>query len=358
MSKFLKIIAICLIAFAGCTKHDTANPAADLITIEKSVAHDFGNNIAMPSYTDLKTASADLNNKIETLITTPTSANLEASKQAWRNMRAIWELSEGFLFGPIEDNEYDPQTDTWPTDYQQINELLADQSHTLDVADIKTLDYSLRGYHPVEFMLWGESGNKKATDFTDREKQYLKSLSHDLSNICTSLSSDWTEGFLQQVTTAGAGSNKYPKYLDLFTVMNNSIIDICNEVGKSDQSAGKIYEPFALKDSAIVESPYSENSMTDFKNNITGAYNVYLGKYKDQKTGLSDIVQFLNKDLDNRIKQKFQTAINSFSTVNVSFEQAIFTQRVQLQNIITAIGEARDIMDNELKPFLVQNIKN
>ena len=350
-----------ILLLASCSKQDATNNATnDLANLQKTVAKDFSSNIALPLYADLQTASADLQNNLQQLEANPTDANLTASRQSWKNMRAIWEMSEGFLFGPVEDNEYDPQSDTWPTDYQQINSLLADSTnHNLGISDIQTLDYSLRGYHPLEYMLWGVSGNKKAADLTLREKKYIKTLAADLNNICTSLYSDWTNGFADQVSNAGtANSIAYPKYIDLFTVMNNGLADICNEVGKSDQASGKMYEPFSALDSSIVESPFSENSMTDFRNNIHGAYNVYIGKYKDQKTGMSDLVQLLNKDLDNRIKQKFQAAINAFSTVNMSFEKAIFTQRVQLQNIINAIGETRDILDNELKPFLVQNVKN
>jgi len=176
--------------------------------------------------------------------------------------------------------------------------------------------------------------------------------------LCASLHADWTSGYADKVLTTANGSTVFTTYQELFITLAEGMIGICNEVGKSDENTGKIYEPFIAKDSNIVESPYSENSMTDFKNNIAGAYNIYLGKYSEQGTGLSNIVASMNKDLDNQVKQKFQNAINAFATINGSFEQAIFNQRVQLQDLMNAIGAVRNILEDELKPFLLQNIKN
>lgn len=358
-NRFATLALLCIIILTACTKATSdAGNTNTLAQTEQAVAEDFGNNIAMPAYTDLHAAATDLNTKIEALIATPNAAQLDAAKTAWRNMRAVWELSEGYLFGPVEDNDYDPQTDTWPTDYAQMDSLLA-SSNALQPEDVQLLDYSLRGYHPIEYMLWGKESNKTASQFTTRQLQYLSALSTDLQSICSSLEGAWAEGYLTQVTTAGRGSTKFTTYQNLFTTLNNGMIDICNEVGKTDEGEeGKIFTPFIARDSNLVESPYSENSMIDFKNNIQGAYNVYLGKYKDQKAGLTNLVQLYNKDLDNRIKLKFEAAISSFSNVNMSFEKAIFQQRDQLQLVMNAIADVRSILQTDLQSFIVTNIRN
>jgi len=90
---------------------------------------------------------------------------------------------KAFLFGPIEDNEYDPKMDTWPTDYAQMNILLSDETnHPLNLPDIQSLDYALRGFHPIEYMLWGVNSAKTANEFSPREIQYLTSLTEDVKN--------------------------------------------------------------------------------------------------------------------------------------------------------------------------------
>ncbi len=359
MKKILLSLLLLSVLGACVRNKDNDNTAGNTpAAIEQAVTEDFGNNIAMPVYADLQAAASDLNTKIGALVASPDDAGLTAAQTAWRNMRAVWELSEGFLFGPVEDNDYDPQTDTWPTDYAQMDSLLA-SNNALQAEDVQLLDYSLRGYHPIEYMLWGRGSNKTAGALTNRQLLYLSALSTDLQSICTSLQAAWTESYLAQVTTAGRGSTQFTTYQNFFTTLNNGMIDICNEVGKTDEGEeGKIYTPFIARDSSLVESPYSENSMTDFRNNITGAYNVYLGKYKTQQTGITSLVQLYNRDLDNRIRQKFETAINAFSNINVPFEKAIFQQRDQLQLLMNAIADVRTILQTDLQNFIITNIKN
>ncbi|SFQ28340.1 imelysin family protein [Parafilimonas terrae] len=359
MKNKLAVIAFAVLVFAGCSKDDNdTTPTDNLAETEAAVAGNFGTNVALATYADLAASATTLNTAVNAFVADKSDANLAASKQAWLNLRAIWETSEGFLFGPVEDNEYDPKMDTWPTDYSEMNTLLADESNALELADIQKLDYSLRGFHPIEYMLWGEKSNKTAAEFTDREIKYLISLSADVEELCNELHTDWTSGYTDKVTSAGNGSSVFSTYYEFFTALNDGMIGICNEVGHSDEDEGKIFVPFIQSDSNKVESPYSENSMVDFKNNIQGAYNVYLGKYKAQGTGLTNIVSSMNKNLDNQIRQKFDNAINAFSTVNGPFELAIFEQRVQLQGLMDAIGEVRDILEEELQPFLLANIKN
>ncbi len=365
----MKNVIVCFaILFAtvllSCNKNDGGNGGSgtDLTATEKAVTENFSQDIALATYADLKTAGDNLNTSVNAFVEAPDAAKLETAKIAWRAMRAIWEQSEGFLFGPIEDNNYDPVTDTWPTDLNEMDSLLAAQNNPLDLASIQNLPYSLRGYHPIEYMLWGKASNKTIADFTPKQLTYLKNLSLDLQSQVTDNYSQWTSGYSTQVSTAGQGSTEFPKYYNLFYTLNEGMIGICNEVGKSDEGSGKIWEPFSANnnagDSTLVESPYSENSMTDFKYNIVGAYNVYLGKYKNQGKGLTDIVQLYDKNLDNDIKAKFQTAISSFDLINVSFEKAIYTQRDQLQTIIISIGAVRDVLEEDLHPFLLEHVTN
>ncbi len=362
-----RILPLVLAATTGiisCNKNDGIDNSniPDLLTTEQTVTQNFGQDIAYATYADLMAAGITLNSSVQALVDTPNAAKLETAKTNWRNMRAIWEQSEGFLFGPVEDNNYDPITDTWPTDLNEMDSLLADNSNALNITDIQQLPYSLRGYHPLEYMLWGKNSNKAVADFTPRQMQYMKNLALDIQSQVTDNYIAWSTGYVTQVTTAGAGSTQFSTYYNLFYTMTEGMIGICNEVGKSDEGSGKIWEPFSANnmtgDSTLVESPYSENSMADFKNNIVGAYYVYIGKYRTQEKGLSDIVQLYDKNLDNQIKAKFTAAISSFDLVNVSFEKAIYTQRDQLQSIINAIGAVRDILNDQLHPFLQQHISN
>ena len=354
IQKLTTAIAVISLLFFACNKATQSTPQGeDFTTTEQTVLTDFTNNIALSSYLTLSIKATALNTALENLNANTTDANLETARQAWKDMRTVWEQSESFLFGPVEDNDYDPNMDTWPTDYVQMDSLLA-SNNPLTVADIQNLTLSLRGYHPIEYIIFGDHGSRIAAELTARQKLYMLSLSADLTGTCNDLYLSWSSApinFAQEVITAGYGSSKYAKRQEVYMAMLEALIGICDEVG-----GGKMAEPFAAKDPQLVESPYSGNSTTDFKNNIIGIKNVYLGL--NGGAGLSALVAIKNKSLDNKIQGEITAAINSFDNIPGYYEEAILATdgRVKIQQTMDALETLKATLEDELEPFIVQYI--
>ncbi len=351
MKKAIIGSALFILIITACNKASQAPPADDFNTLKQQVLTDFANNIAVSEYLKLSVAAANLNTSIQNLEANTTDANLQSARNNWKSMRQIWEQSEGFLFGPVEDFDYDPNIDTWPTDYTQMDSLMA-SSNPLDVSDIQSLTLSLRGYHPIEYIIFGDHGSRTAAELSDRQKKYMTGLSTDLLNTCNDLYLSWTSApinFAQEVINAGNGSSRYAKKQEAYLAIVSAMIGICEEVG-----GGKMKEPFDTQDPQLVESPYSGNSIDDFRNNITGLQNVYLGLNSGKS--LKDLVAAKNKSLDNTIQSQITAAINSFSNMTVFYEEAIITQRVQAQQTMDALGTLKTTLENELMPFIQQNI--
>lgn len=353
MKHILQAIALSLLFFA-CNKAPESTPQTeDFATIEQTVLTDFANNIALSNYLTLSVKATQLNTALQNLNANTTAANLATARTAWKDMRQVWEQSESFLFGPVEDNDYDPNMDTWPTDYHQMDALLA-SDNPLTVADIQALTLSLRGYHPIEYILFGDHGSRTAAEITERQKTYMMSLSTDLSNTCNDLYLSWASApinFAQEVINAGTTSTKYAKKQEVFMALVDGLIGICEEVGE-----GKMKEPYDAKDAQLVESPYSGNSTTDFKNNITGIQHVYLGLNGGK--GLKDLVAAKNKSLDNTIQAQITAAIHSFDNITGYYEDAILSTdgRVKILQTMDALGTLKETLENELKPFVLQYV--
>ncbi len=349
------IVSISFLCVMSCKKNEDA-PSVDFATLKTTVLADFSSKVAVTIYLDLDNAATSLNTAIQNLNTNTTEANLTAAKTAWKNMRNFWEQSESFLFGPVEDNDYDPNMDTWPTDYVQLDSMLT-STNALSLADIQSATLSLRGYHPIEYIIFGNHGNRAAADITARQKIYMLSLSQDLANTCHALYLSWTSAptnFAQQLTTAGVSSTVYAKKQEAYLAMVEAMIAICEEVGE-----GKMKEPFDAQNPAIVESPYSGNSTTDFKNNIVGVQNVYLCKYgSNSGKGLKDLVASKNLSLDNKLQNQITAAINSFDNITAYYEVAIINQKVQCQQTMAALATLKATLENELKPFIIQYIQD
>ncbi|NIG55623.1 imelysin family protein [Chitinophaga sp. Cy-1792] len=357
MKKTFAIIFVCATIISSCSKSSSNNTTTeDFNTLETSVLKDFVNKTAIGGYADLKDKATNFNNVVTALNQNATDANLAAAQQAWRDMRSTWEQCEGYLLGPVEDDSYDPNMDTWPVDYVQMDSLL-NSSNALEPSDIALLStLSLRGYHPIEYVLWGRDGKRKAADITARQKKYITSLTTDLKATCAMLYDSWTttDNYASKVLNAGAGTQPYAKKLDVYVAIVTALADICGEVGE-----GKMKEPYDAQDPKIVESPFSGNSATDFKNNIQGAYNVYMGNFLgNQGNGLNKLVAAKNISLDNKIQQQFAAAISSFNAITLPYEQAIISQRVQVQQAMTAIVTLKATLEGDLMTYIKTNIKD
>ncbi|MEO6638307.1 MAG: imelysin family protein, partial [Ginsengibacter sp.] len=268
-------LILSLTVMVSCNKSENAD-ITNFESLKSQVLFDFTNIVAVPGYQQLDAAATNLKTAVEELNSNATENNLLAARTVWKDMRSVWEQCEGFLFGPVEDNDYDPNMDTWPTDYNQMDSLLAGNSD-LSVSSIQNLTLSLRGYHPIEYIIFGDHGSRTAASLTQRQKIYVASLATDLKNTCHDLYTNWVSepvNFSQEVISAGAGSKVYAKKQEAYLAILESMIGICEEVGE-----GKMKEPFDTRDPQTVESPYSGNSVIDFRDNIIGVQNVYLGRF-------------------------------------------------------------------------------
>jgi putative iron-regulated protein len=356
LKAYLFILSVSLFSLTACHKsNDTGGSTGQTFdSLETDVIKDFTNDVVFFRYGSLLNSANSMQASAAKLNNSTTDANMTDAKAIWKNLRADWEQSEGFLMGPVESNDYDPNTDTWPTDYVQMDSLLA-SNNPLTTDDVKNLPQSLRGYHPLEYMLWGKGGSKTAAQFTSRQKLYMVSVMDDiLSNNVQLLYNDWflgTDNYSQLVLTAGRGSTEFTTRKALFLNIISAMSDICAEVGSS-----KMYEPFIARDSTITESPYSSNTLVDFKSNIVGMQQVYLGLNGGK--GIRDLVAAKQLDLDQKIQAAMNAAINSFSQITDRYEVAIFTQRTQVQNTMTLLATLNTLLDTELKDFITTNVKD
>ena len=353
-----------ILSLSACVKSSDSGGSETFPTIEYDVIGDFVNQTALPQYDSLVAKGKTLNTAILALSNDATDARLRTVQAAWRDTRTVWERCEGFLIGPVEDFDYDPNTDTWPTDYHQMDSLLV-SNNPLQASDVARLPSTLRGYHPIEYLIFGEGGTRTAAQLDSRKMQYLVSLSADLlDNNIAPLLDAWLSApvnFAQSVLTAGSGSSVYTTRLSFFLDItgDNGMAGICNEVGEQDPD-GKIYNPYITKDSTLTESPYSGNSLIDFRNNIIGVQQVYMGLNGGK--GIHALVAAKNAALDNQIQTAITAAVSSFDNIsgsdNQRFEEAIFDRRTQIQATMSRLNDLQSLLENDLTHFIKQYVKD
>jgi putative iron-regulated protein len=353
----LGLSCVAVLALSSCGKDNNPVTTQPTAVDEQEVITQFVNVVGNPNYADIQVKATALNAAVTTFLATPTDANLLAARVAWKNARQPWEQAEGFLFGPVEDDYYDPTMDSWPLNRTDVDALIG-SSDAISLTSVDALDGFSKGFHGIEYIIFGPGGIRKAADITARQKDYLKYTSQSLVNTTTTLRDSWLvapTNYASKILTAGKGSDAFATRKDLFITIATQMAAICEEVG-----TGKMAEPFTERDSTKDESSYSHNTTTDFINNIQGVLNVYTATYSGAKgtTSLSALVASKNAALDTKIKTQIQTALSAMALITPTFEKAIYDNRDKISNSQTALATLQATLNGDLITFINTNIKD
>ena len=269
-------------------------------------------NVIVPTYTQLADDVEDLEGTLHGLtVNSITQAQIDKACADFKQARQNWERSEAFLMGAASDFDIDPTIDSWP-----LNRSLLLNYFNNGMDDEMLEDATILGFHALEFILFRNGQNRKVAELQGndtyinfehitgaQELAYAQTICTLLKQRCFQLQVAW-EGetaananrvavvkaadlnyktnsglsYGENLTQAGISGSKssFPTLkaavAQVLSDDEGSCVAICNEVGTA-----KIANPFAAGDIAYVESPYSYNSISDFRDNIRSIRNVWLG---------------------------------------------------------------------------------
>ena len=332
---------------------DSSDTGTDAITIDDintdTILNSEATNVILATYEDLEAEAQALDAAVQTFVADRTDANLQAAQDAWISTRTPWESSESFLFGPVAEDDLDPALDSWPVDENSIQSIL-DSNQDITVSFVNNLGTNSKGFHTIEFLLFGPNGGKTPADFTDRDIEYLTSATAVLANDTEALASAWRPGeggFATEFADAQTQVAQNPKAA--LDVLAEGMEIIADEVG-----TGKIGTPLDDGTIARIESKYSENSFTDFINNIRSIRSIYTGDYAGNSgPGLDDVVGAVNPDLDARVKSEIETAIQSLEDIPLSFRASVEQNQLgPVQDAQQAILDIRNTVTSDIRPLI------
>lgn len=349
IKKTLALVLPLTLLGLSCSKNDPVT--GDNNTLKTEVLANIATNVCAASYDDMYAKTLELQVAVAALNQTPTDANLATARTKWKAIRTTWEQSEAWLFGPVESENIDPRIDTWPVDFNALETIL-NSTDKLDEAYVDGLDDALKGFHPIEYILWGQNGTKTAAQLKLREKDFLAALTQNLVKLSGEVKEKWATSYKDQLAKAGSGSNEFTTQQAAYVQISDAMAGIAGEVGDS-----KLKEPFEAQNPSLEESPFAKNSITDFTNNIKGIMAIYQGDFIVNGKGIEDVVRANNLSLDAEIKSKHAAAIAALQAIDKPFGEAIISEQPKVQNAMTKVGELATVIDEKLKPFLIQYTK-
>ncbi len=315
----------------------------------EQVIQNYASNVIYNTYRDLAERAEKLNTAVVKLRFETNDNNLSIAQQQWVSTRRPWEQSEAFLFGPVDTAGLDPAMDSWPVNSTDLQNLLdGDASLTIEAASAFSDD--LKGFHVIEFLLFGTDGSKTSAEFTERELMYLGAVTNVLANDTQRLAQGWNPNdgnFLAEFSQAGNGSSIYTSQTAALQEMIEGMIGIAGEL-----ASVKLEDPTRLRDATLVESQFSFNSRADFMDNVRSIRNAYTGNYLlSEGPGLNALVKSINPALDETINNQIETAIAAINEIPQPFAEAILTSPDDVQTAIDAVNALLVTLSNQLSPL-------
>jgi putative iron-regulated protein len=326
-------------------------------SVDQEIVTHFADDVVVPTYQLLATRLTELEASVTALAAQPTAAKLTAAQDAWFAARQPWEQSEGFLFGPVESFGYDPAMDSWPVNRSDLDAVLA-SSDAFTADYVRNLQETQKGFHTIEYLLFGDGRTKKVEDFTQRQFDYLKAIVSEQKGIGIALANSWTQTvdgrapYRDTLANAGqAGNSAYPSVASAAQEMVVGMSGILDEVAN-----GKIADPYDAKDPQLVESQFAYNSLSDFSNNIRSVENAYKGTLPGvapKGRSLSDFVRAENAELDTRFRAELTEAIAALGRIPEPFRESIKdpASADEIEAAQAAILKALNTLDTEIKPL-------
>ncbi len=367
----------------GDTPQPTPQPEQE-VTIQDSeydaIINQYVDNVVLPTYSDLKTKNSALYQAVVDFGDNPSNANFKAICDAWLTAREPWESSEAFLFGPVADLGLDPNMDSWPLDQEAIVKMLESQQWNEmewtgdydEDDDAIAAAQNVRGFHTLEFLAFRDGQARTLTDqAVDGEAanavynasnanawaQYMRNTAQLLVDDVTTLVDAWNNGYADKFKKHDGGD--FTSGLSCIEQLIDGCIDIAGEVGQA-----KIGDPYDLYQSGktnealyAVESWYSWHSRDDYTNNIYSIRNAYYGSRdgKINANSLSKLVAKYDAQLDADVKEAIEEAADAIQAIPQPFRNNINSKEAKAA--MDACAELSDILENELKPFLINHTK-
>ena len=344
-------------------------------------------DIALAGYSDSLVTALALQDAIDALVAAPSVETLDAARTAWIASRVPYQQTEVFRFGnPIVD-DWEGKVNAWPLDEGLMDYVDASYGGPTDENEFAALNvianptFSIagmdvdataitpeligevlneadgietnvaRGYHAIEFLLWGQdlngtdagAGDRPYTDFVqddgctggncDRRVDYLTAATDLLITDLEFIIDQWGED--------GAART------DLLSDPGAGIVAIITGMGSlsyGEQAGQRMRLGLMLNDPEEEHDCFSDNTHNSHYYDGKGVQNVYLGRYERidgtvvEGPGLTSLVAAVDPALDSEVRSKLDITMGALTAIVTAAENGMaYDQMLDRQN---AEGEA------------------
>ena len=326
-------------------------------------------DLAEAAYGDSLTTARELQSAVEAFLANPSDAALQTARAAWIAARVPYQQTEVFRFGnPIVD-DWEGKVNAWPldeglidyvdssyggaTDENQLaalnviaNPMLTIAGQEVDASQITpallgdTLDQAdgvesnvARGYHAIEFLLWGQdlnghapgAGDRPWTDYAqgadctngncDRRADYLRAATQLLVDDLSFMAAQWAKGGAAREAVM---ADPQAGLVAMLTGMGS--------LSYGEQAGERMRLGLMLNDPEEEHDCFSDNTHNSHFYDGLGVQNVYLGRYQRtdgsviEGPSLRDLVADEDAALAQEIEGKLDTTMEALGAIKAAAE--------------------------------------
>lgn len=334
------------------TKPEPGTPTTPVTTIDDEFGlwlTDLANNHVLPSYQNLQDTSALLSSQASGFCTNenPSTTELTALQQSWRDVMSSWQTIQWLKVGPIVNDNRIFRMHYWPDSKDSVgrgvSNLLA-SSELVTEAFIATQSVGSQGLPALEQLLFADNQDNllNASDLAKR-CEVLSAISANVATISKDVNSEWqiTAGNYHAQLTQGSGdfSSKKDAVEELVTNWLEQIERVKDE---------KMLVPLSVASPgipAIAEHVLSDNSVASIQQNIATFKVIYSA---GGGHGFDDILinHLSQQNIATEMLTAIDSAIVSANELNGSYETLLNTTegRVEIAATIDSLRAIRDVL--------------
>jgi predicted lipoprotein len=367
------------IALAGCgaggdKAADKPQDAVDA-PARRVLLRNLGERVIIPTYKDAEAQARALAKSSATLAAAQTDANLKGARAAWTKAMLSWERAEVMQVGPAASKgPHHPGGESmrdeiyfWPAiDECGIDRCLVTKCYTAKDFGTATLP-NVRGLSALEVLLFDERTSSAcpadhtvvtakawsaiAKELGKRRAAYAKACSDELVKRTGALVSAWQDDFLEQLATAGDGSEVFASSREAVSAVASSLMYI-----SSWTKDRKLARPVFCKSMTCAEEtehPFAKISKESILANLDAVRDVFKGLPPAQRGtaqwGLFDLATSLGASwFPSQLEVTLYNADSAVAALSGSLEAGLTMQATETMAVFTNLEDLSSHLKSDM----------
>lgn len=347
----LSVSFLILVCLHGCTPEPGPFNTTTSVDVQ-DVNTNLASTVILQQVFEIDVKIASLNYYVSKFIADRNQTTLDSARIAWKSAHEWWAESQAMLLGPARDGMLTEAMDSFPIVVADVKQILA-QTPIITQEMVVGMRGSLKGFHVLEYLLFGLDGNKQVAEFTSKELNYIGAITFELERLSQSLRYSWDparENYVAQITTPGQQGGAYETDKDALRDILDGMIYLCD-----DLSERKIGKPLDLHADSLEESRFSSNSTNDYRSNLRSILYIYQGGREPGFLGISALVYTKSgQELVDKVFADITNAQVAIDLLVPTFSSSLTTDPERVASAREAVRTLKNTLTNDVKPLVLQ----